>query len=167
MANTCEAPLPTVEFWDFALAVYGKENVRQQLLLWQDEHGANVNLALLCVWAGLRDRRLSAAQLRTALAAAAGWHAAATQPLRELRRRLKADWKELAIDAKPARQAVLAAELEAEKAEQVLFLHALAPWPPAQEPQTPSIAEANLRTYLGSAATAAPASIIAAICSAE
>lgn len=167
MANTSAAPPPAAEFWDFALAVYARENVRRQLLLWQDGHGINVNLALLCAWAGLRGRRLSATDLRAALAAAAGWHAAATRPLRELRRRMKDDWRALAIDAEAARQAVLAAELEAEKAEQALFLHALAPWPPAQEPQTPSTAEANLRTYLGSAAMAAPASIIAAICSAE
>ena len=156
------------EFWDFAVALYGRPGVQAQLLRWQDNDGANVNLALLCVWAGRRGRGLDASDLRVARSAMAGWNAGVTGPLRSLRRRLKADWRGLACDVDPARQAILAAELEAERAEQHLMLAALAPWPDVIAGGTGNaLAERNLRHYLGAAATAAPASIIAAICSFE
>lgn len=155
------------EFWDFAVAAYGRPGVQAQLLKWQDQNRTNVNLALLCVWAGLRGRVLNRMELTTAEAAIAGWHSAVTNPLRLLRQRLKGDWRPLAPDTNSARQAVLAAELEAERTEQRLLLDGLAPWPATLPDRFTAMARANLETYLGEAATAAPASIIAAICSSE
>ncbi len=130
-----------------------------------------MNLTLLCIWAGLRGRKLDAAAVYQAVAAVAGWNAAITGPLRAMRRRVKGDWNALAIDSEPARQAILAAELEAERAEQTLLLWALAPWPHQEQRQVVSgaaaLIAANLAAYLGSAATTAPAASIAAICASE
>ena len=167
MINTPEPDLPGKEFWAFAIALYGEQSVKAQMLRWQDENGANVNLALLCIWAGKQGRKLSPTDLRRAKAAVSGWNTAVTRPLRHLRQRLKADWRNLATDTEPARQAILSAELEAEKAEQELLLRALAPWPVQTRPGTSALIEQNLAAYLGSAATAAPASSIAAICFGE
>lgn len=126
------------------------------MLDWQERRGANVNLALLCLWAAERGRSLDRAACDRAERAIAGWHAAAVAPLRGLRRRLKADWAGLARTAEPTRHAVLAAELEAERAEQALLLSALAPWPAPEARRSPirPLARANLLAYLGSAAAA-------------
>ena len=134
------------------------------MLDWQDRRGANVNLVLLCLWAAGQGRRLSAHDCARALAAAAGWHAAAVEPLRGLRRRLKSDWSGLAADVEPARSAVLAAELASERAEQALMVGALAPWPgPAGRADDPAAARASLLGYLGSAAAAEVDSFLALI----
>ena len=85
-----------------------------------------------------------------------GWSAGVTRPLRALRRRLKEDWRGLAAETEPPRQAILAAELEAERTEQGILLAALAPWPDPNANELPDLPEANLRAYLGAAATAAP-----------
>lgn len=167
MPNATGTERPTKEFWRFAVALYAHAEVRTCLLAWQEIHGANVNLALLCIWAGNQGRRLTAADLRRAEGTVCGWNAAVTKPLRILRQRLKADWRTLAPDAEPSRQAILAAELEAEKAEQALLLRALAPWRPAAPGNREALIAANLAAYLGEAATAEPAASIAAICASE
>lgn len=167
MANTRENSELAQDFWDFAVTRYGRPGVPAQLLHWQDEDGANVNLALLCAWAGVRGRTLGRGDLEIAEYAVAGWSAAVTKPLRAMRRRLKEDWRGLSAETEPTRRSILAAELEAERAEQSILLAALAPWPNRNAKGSPSLARANLRAYLGGAATAAPASIIAAICSSE
>ena len=167
MANTRENSELAQDFWDFAVTRYGRPGVQAQLLHWQNEDGANVNLTLLCAWAGVRDRTLGPRDLEKAEYAMAGWSASVTKPLRALRRRLKEDWRGLAAETEPTRQSILAAELEAERTEQSILLGALAPWPNSNANGSQSLARANLHAYLGVAATAAPASIIAAICSSE
>jgi uncharacterized protein (TIGR02444 family) len=167
MANTPANSELAQDFWDFAVARYGRQGVPALVLKWQEEYKANVNLVLLCAWGGLRGRALGRGDLEKATRAAAGWNAGVTQPLRALRRRLKEDWHGLAAETEPPRQAILAAELEAERTEQGILLTALAPWPDPNADGSPGLATANLRAYLGEAATAAPASIIAAICSSE
>lgn len=167
MPNTMENSLITKELWAFAVAHYAKPAVQAQMLVWQEQNGANVNLALVCVWAGHCGRRLTMAEIRQAAGAVAGWNSAVTRPLRGLRRRLKSEWHALAPDPEPARKAILTAELEAEKAEQALLVEALSPWPAPVDGLGPGLAAANLAAYLGEAATAAPASTMAAICSSE
>ena len=154
-------------FWRFAVALYAHAEVRTQLLSWQDNNGANVNLALLCIWAGTQGRLIDSSDLVRANNAVSGWNAAVTRPLRKLRQRLKTEWQPLSLNTEPSRQAVMAAELEAERAEQELLLAALAPWPPLNKDRSGALIAANLAAYLGEAATADPAASIAAICSAE
>ncbi|WP_370661049.1 TIGR02444 family protein [Psychrosphaera algicola] len=38
------------QFWQFSLAHYQQPNVQATMLSWQDNYGANVNLALLCIY---------------------------------------------------------------------------------------------------------------------
>lgn len=163
---------PEDEFWAFALAIYARPGVAPCLLDWQDRRGANVNLALLCLWAAALGVRLDAAAFRRAEGACAGWRAAVLAPLRGLRRRLKVDWVGLAIDAATTRSAIQAAELEAERAEQALILTALAPWPAGDSAlvkfglanpglANPGLAEENLIAYLGQDAAAEIAQLLA------
>jgi uncharacterized protein (TIGR02444 family) len=77
-------------FWRFSCAVYGRPGIAGSLLALQDEAGADVNLALLCLWLGLRGRPLDAAALAAAERAAEPVRAGVLRPLRAARRGLKA-----------------------------------------------------------------------------
>lgn len=58
--------LPTAQqFWQFSVAVYGTDNVKQHCLYWQDLHGLNVNLLLLCIWLDSNHYRLSRSGLQS------------------------------------------------------------------------------------------------------
>ncbi len=50
-------------FWDFSLAVWGREAVEPACLALQERHGIDVNVLLFCGWAGRRGRALDAAVL--------------------------------------------------------------------------------------------------------
>ncbi len=167
MLNAMKECLLIKELWSFSVARYASPAVQAQLLAWQEQNNANVNLAIVCVWAGHRGRRLMKPEIRHAVEAVSGWNSAVTSALRSMRRRLKGEWSMLAADPEPARQAILAAELEAERTEQALLIKALSPWPAPVANADPALAATNLATYLGGAATAAPASTMAAICSSE
>ena len=39
-------------FWDYSLAVYGRDGVSPALITFQDRHDLDVNILLLCLWAG-------------------------------------------------------------------------------------------------------------------
>jgi uncharacterized protein (TIGR02444 family) len=151
------------EFWEYAGAVYRRGGVSRILLDWQDHLGANVNAVLLCLWAANRGRALSVDDCAALRSAVAGWHAAAVVPLRELRRRLKADWSGLASEAERVRQAVFEAELAAERAEQAAMIRALAPWPNVGGTASCHLARQNVLTYLETSDTAALADLMTLI----
>ncbi|WP_211115178.1 TIGR02444 family protein [Nitrospirillum amazonense] len=122
-------------FWPYALDAYARPGVAQACLAAQDAHGADVPLLLWGAWAAGRGHTLTEADLTAAATAAARWRAPVIEPLRQARRALKA----LAAGApenEALRQAVKAAELEAER----LYMAALeqvadgwpAPAPPCQ-----------------------------------
>ena len=72
------------------------------------------------------------------------------------RRKIKEEaptWQAAGHSAELARQAVLAAELEAERVVQGLAINALTPWPPEAGP-APRLAHANLLAYRGESAVA-------------
>ena len=50
-------------FWDFSLAVWGREAVEPACLDLQERHGLDVNLLLFCGWAGRRGRALDDADI--------------------------------------------------------------------------------------------------------
>ena len=60
---------PAESFWSFSLTVYGRPGVEAACLELQDRFGADVNLALYCLWIGRSltpealDKRLSKAAL--------------------------------------------------------------------------------------------------------
>lgn len=117
-------------FWSFSLSVYGKPGVEAACLDLQDRFGADVNLALYCLWIG---RTLTPQALALALEAAAPLRQY-IDPLREMRRSLPKD--------AGVREAVKKAELAAEKLEQDA-LEALG----EAEVQDAETAVANLRLY--------------------
>lgn len=93
-------------FWSFSLRIYGATGVEPACLDLQDRFGADVNLALYCLWIG---QTLTPEALDKALEAAAPIQSY-IQPLREMRRSLPKD--------AGVREAVQKAELAAEKLEQ-------------------------------------------------
>jgi len=109
-------------FWAFSLDFYAQPGVMPACLALQDQHGVDVNLALLCCWVG---EPLDAAALAEADALVAEWRTQVVQPLRAVRRWLKGHDDAL-------RTEVAAQELAAEQREQaMLFAWAVARWPAA------------------------------------
>jgi uncharacterized protein (TIGR02444 family) len=141
-------------FWRFSLEAYGRPGVASACLDLQDRHGCDVNLVLFALWVGASGRgRLTEADIGAFDEATASWRRTVIAPLRALRRQVKQE-----ADATALYEALKAAELEAEHAEQNR-LEALAP-PIAATMAGPIVdALANLAACLGSEAafeTAAP-----------
>jgi uncharacterized protein (TIGR02444 family) len=113
-------------FWDFSLAVWGREAVEPACLALQARHGVDVNILLFCGWAGRRGRALDAADLGALIESARPWREAAVLPLRELRVWLKAQSVAPAGPAEALRERVKACELEAEAIQQALLIAAIA-----------------------------------------
>jgi uncharacterized protein (TIGR02444 family) len=132
-------------FWDFSLAVYGREGVAAACLGLQERHGLDVNLLLFGCWAGRRGRVLEAAEVARLIEAAGPWHEGVVRPLRAARRWLKAQDTASKSEAEALRARVKAAELSAEEIEQGLIAAAL---PVAAGEGAPGLAAANMNAYL-------------------
>ena len=145
-------------FWDFSLAVYGREGVATACLALQDRHGLDVNLALYCAWAGHRGRALSAVDLARLTAVARSWQADVVAPLRAIRRHLKALTALPESAAEQLRTRVKEIELEAEAVEQRMLYEAL---PVADGRGAPAIAGGNMVAYLESLGIAPDATDVA------
>ncbi len=116
-------------FWDFSLAVWGREAVEPACLALQARHGIDVNILLFCGWAGRRGRALDEADLGRLIEAARPWREAAVLPLRALRIWLKTQTVTPAgtpaESAAALRQRIKACELEAEAIQQALLVAAI------------------------------------------
>ncbi len=75
MTETAKHP-----FWDFSLALYGREGVARACVALQDRRGLDVNILLFCCWAGSRGRRLDPADLKGLDAAVRPWREAVVRP---------------------------------------------------------------------------------------
>src|SRR5208282_4389990 len=137
------ARFPVCEFWDFSLAVYGREGVAAACLALQERHGADVNLLLFCCWHARSGRGALAGEgLRRTAAAVEPWHGQLVRGLRAVRVRLRRPSAPLpqATDALLAelaeglRKKVAAVELEAEHLEQLLLAAAAPPLPSERTP---------------------------------
>lgn len=99
------------EFWEWSCAAYARPGVREACLQLQDAHGADVNLALFCLWWGRQGVQLTAEDCRRL--------AEATAPMRELITPLRALSRALRDcplpEAAPLRRTLLALELEVER----------------------------------------------------
>ena len=117
--------------WRFALSVYGTPGVPDACLLLQDTCGVDVNVLLIALFAAKSGRPLSAATVSAADEAVRAWRDEVVRPLREIRRRMKAD-AALAFgpDAEVVRNRVKAAELSAEQVEQAVLAGLIADNPP-------------------------------------
>lgn len=136
-------------FWEFSLRTYNAAGAAEACLALQDEHGADVNMILYCCWAGGRAAPLDEAGLTRALAVSRDWGGQVVQPLRSVRRWMKAAGcaggqvdREACLKL---RERVKALELAAEQLQQQAL--AALPLPPGGERGPPAIA-ANLRRYL-------------------
>src|ERR1700741_5560895 len=79
-----------MNFWNFSLQLYGRPGVGPACIALQDGLGLDVNLLLYCCWHGRENRALSEKDIHRAIAASEGWQREVVQPLRAVRRRLKA-----------------------------------------------------------------------------
>ncbi|MCH8488818.1 MAG: TIGR02444 family protein [Oceanicaulis sp.] len=110
-------PLPA-GFWDFSLAVYPATGVKRACLDLQAAR-LDVNLALWIAWHGAHGRDARPG-LDPALSLSADWSARVVKPLRAARDALKVAPGYVEPDAASAlRQAILRAELEAERLQQL------------------------------------------------
>jgi uncharacterized protein (TIGR02444 family) len=133
-----------MNFWNFSLQLFRKPGVGPACIALQDGLGLDVNLLLFCCWHGRENRVLSEADIRRAIAAAEGWQRDVVQPLRAVRRRLKAGVAPVsAAECEALRRKVNDLELEGERIAQAT-LEAL-PAPPAGRR---SAVQANLALYL-------------------
>ena len=133
-----------MNFWNFSLQLYGKPGVGQACVALQDGLGLDVNLLLFCCWHGRENRALSEQDIRRAMAAAEPWQREVVQPLRAVRRRLKAGVPPVpALESEALRRKVNDLELEGERIAQAT-LEALPTPSPGRRPAV----EANLALYL-------------------
>ena len=136
-------------FWTFSLAVYGRQGVPPACLRLQDEHGADVNIALCALWLGTLGRAIVAADVARLRETMAPWVEEVVRPLRQVRRWLKDPTEPFAGAATENLRARLkAVELESERLQQeaiAAFVRDHAPGRPATASR--ALLEANLAAY--------------------
>ena len=145
--------------WSFSLALYGRPGVPAWCLDLQDAHGADVNVMLALLFAGMRGVRLDASAVAALDAAVRDWRDDVVVPLRRVRRRLKTEEG----DAQALRTTIKGAELTAERLEQQVLAARLAPLPDTPAPaEAQAAAAANLAHYLAPRGAGAKAAAILA-----
>jgi uncharacterized protein (TIGR02444 family) len=134
-----------VSFWDWALEVHGREGVDAALIGLQDAHGQCVAYLLWAAWAAAEGRPLDPVLLAQGAALARHWEGAATGPLRQARRGLKAPAPPIEHAARLAlREQVRKAEFAAER----LLMETLEGLAPAPEGGAGGLAEALVEAAL-------------------
>jgi uncharacterized protein (TIGR02444 family) len=104
--------------WTFSLVVYAEAGVQDECLALQERLALDVNLLLLCAYAGVRGVTFSDNDVGAAAGVVAGWHGDVVRPLRAARRALKSIARE---NAATLRTEVKMAELKAEQIEQAML----------------------------------------------
>jgi uncharacterized protein (TIGR02444 family) len=104
-------------FWEFSLAFYCKPQVATSLLSLQDRRDADVNMLLVICWLATLGYQLPTTGVVEIDAAVQPWRDKVIKPLREVRRRIKGDFKEEigALDQKSLHHTLLGAELDCER----------------------------------------------------
>lgn len=142
-------PVAPSSFWDFSLQLYVRPGVADSCLQLQDEQGVNVNLLLWCAWLDAQDLILDAGRLHSAQKRIHGWDEHYVLPLRQLRRRMKAEFGTTNADIEALRTQIKQAELLAEKQVQLLLESELSTWDKEVDPAVDSSADwSNVRFYL-------------------
>ncbi len=136
-----------MEFRTFSQSLYGRAGVAPACLGLQDRRGLDVNLLLLCCWAGGQGRSLDREALAMLASAIGPWRANVVEPLRAVRRWLKANPESVA-GAPDLRRRILDTEIEAERLAQGRLSSAVAESPAAAGREPLAAAAANLRAYL-------------------
>lgn len=159
-ANIDGAGSANEDLWRFAAAFYAQPGVAAALIALQDRDRLDVNLILFTLWHGVSGRgRLDRQQLAAAERAIRALRGEVIEPLRSLRRRLKANADP---DIGRLREAIVALEIEAERAALYRLAASAAALPDAEPDRAACIAAArvNFLLCLGAAAIPAEAAII-------
>ena len=109
----------TERLWQFSLNIYPEK--QKELLRWQDEHGANVNLALFCIYTDQHQIALTQEQIETLHQSITSFSKRATNKLRVLRREFKVQSSDISY-YEQIKKHLLEAELLLEKQEQSLLV---------------------------------------------
>jgi uncharacterized protein (TIGR02444 family) len=134
-------------FWSFSLALYGRPGVALALIALQDRLGLDVNMLLLCCWAGTVGRVLSAEDIAAVEQIAEPWQAEIVRPLRAVRRRLKGGFAGLPPERVEAyRKRVNELEIAGEQLAQEAMTGLLPATPTL--PSSAALVAGNLESYL-------------------
>jgi uncharacterized protein (TIGR02444 family) len=108
-------------FWDYSLDVYRRDGVSPALISFQDRHNLDVNILLLCLWAGQSGRGvLSDSDFEHALSVSANWNPEIVCAIRDIRIRLRQEIALVPRDLSDAvRKKLLELEIECEHVEQL------------------------------------------------
>ncbi len=152
MASDADDGFPASEFWDFTIAHYGRAGLSPAVIALQDRLGVDVNMLLLCCWAGSTGRgALAADDIDRALAVARPWQSEVVEPLRAARRHLKPP--PAAAPEAPAealRRRILGCEIDGEHVAQLMMEATVARAPDAGRAAGDRLADtaAGLARYL-------------------
>ncbi len=137
-------------FWRFSLHSYRLPGVEAACLALQDRWGTDTNLLLYCCWLGTTGRALDKRLLRRAMSTVARLQAEVIQPLRQVRRTLKAAPLDLPTGwAADLRKRIGAVELDLEYLEQCVLFQLAQSLPPLASRQPPrAAAQASIARYL-------------------
>lgn len=109
---------PADSLWEYANRLYAAPGVSDACLRLQDECDVDVCVLMLLLWLAQQRRAMRDTQVQMILRSSAEWREQVVQPLRGVRRRLKAPPTLIdAADSEALRQAIKAAELRAERLE--------------------------------------------------
>ena len=116
-------------FWDYSLEVYRRDGVSSALITFQDRHNLDVNILLLCLWAGQSGHgQLDDADFGHVFGVSANWNPEIVCVIRAVRIRLR---DEIALVPKELSDAVrkklLELEIDCEHVEQLSFAAGLGP----------------------------------------
>jgi len=116
-------------FWDYSLDVYRRDGVSPALITFQDRHDLDVNILLLCLWAGQGGRgELDDADFVHALRVSANWNPEIVCALRDVRIRLRQEVALVPKDLSDAvRKKLLELEIDCEHVEQLSIAAGLSP----------------------------------------
>ena len=114
---------PNNPFWDFSLHFYSREGVAERLIFLQESLNIDINLMLYCYWtAHIGGSILTESEIETAVMRVSDWQKETVVPLRKLRNKLKKlSATDYSVWSNEVRKKVKAAELEAERFEQLIL----------------------------------------------
>ena len=158
MADGAATPQPQAKpmhrepnaFWRYSLHAYRLPGVEAACLALQDGWATDTNLLLYCCWLGSAGRPLDRRSLRRYMATVALLQVEAIQPLRQVRRTLKAASADLPEGWAPdLRKRIAAVELDLEYLEQCALFQLAQTLPPLARSQPPrAAAQASIERYL-------------------
>ena len=114
---------PNNPFWDFSVDFYGREGVQERLIRLQESLKIDINVMLYCYWAAyIGEPILTESQIENAVMRVKVWQKETVLPLREVRNKLKQySCMDYSVWFDEVRNKVIAAELEAERLEQLIL----------------------------------------------